>query len=63
MAGKKQGIKIFKGSLRTHWMKYITNVEVLVNPTCPNSISMGQFLHKTMFKMDSKFIQPGFKYK
>lgn len=43
-------------------MKYINVVEVKVNPTCPRSVSFGMFMHKTLIKLDSKFIQPGFKY-
>ena len=63
MPGKKQAIKIFKGSLKTHWMKYVTAVDLKMNPAEPRGMSLGTMMHRTIHTLDSKFVQPGFKYK
>ena len=60
MGGKKQGIKIFTGSLKTHWLQYINKVEVNINPTCPLAMQTGYMVYRTVLKLDSKFTQPGF---
>ena len=60
--GKKQTIAIFKGSLKTHWMRYINNVELQMNPTDFQGMSTGSLIMKTVQSLDSKFVQPGFKY-
>jgi len=35
MGGKKQGMTIFAGSLKSHWLKYINEVQIKTNP-CDN---------------------------
>lgn len=48
MGGKKQGIKIFKGSLKSHWLQYVNKVEVNINPTCPLAMKTGTHVYKTV---------------
>lgn len=31
--GKKKAIMMFKGSTKSHWIRYITNLNMNVNPT------------------------------
>lgn len=32
MGGKKQGMTIFAGSMKSHWIKYINEVTISTNP-------------------------------
>ena len=41
MGGKKQAIAIFKGSLKSHWMKYVTTVNIAMNPTDGHAVGAG----------------------
>ena len=43
-------------------MKYINNVDVKVNPVDGNAFTTSSMLYKTILSLDSKFVQPGFKY-
>jgi hypothetical protein len=54
---------IFKGSTKTHWMRYVTSLNVAVNPA--DSYGLGQSFRilRTLGSLDSKYIQPGFQYK
>ena len=60
--GKKQTIAIFKGSLKTHWMRYINSVDLNMNPTDFQGMSTGSLIMRQVQSLDSKFVQPGFKY-
>lgn len=60
MGGKKQGIKIFKGSLKTHWLMYVNKIEVNINPSCPLAMKTGTMMYRTVMGLDSKYTQPGF---
>ena len=58
--GKKKAIMIFKGSTKTHWIRYVTNLQMAVNPADTYSVSMSFGILRTLGSIDSKFIQPGF---
>ncbi len=60
--GKKKVTMIFKGSLKTHWIRYITNLNINVNPTDIHGMSQSWMLLRTLGSVDSKFLQPGFQY-
>ncbi len=62
MGGKKQGVKILAGSLKTHWMKYINEVNINVNPTDKHGMGMATAMVRTVYTLDTKFVQPGFKF-
>ena len=59
--GKKKAIMIFKGSTKTHWMRYVTNLNVAVNPTDTYGLGQSFRILRTLGSLDSKFIQPGFQ--
>ena len=63
MGVKKNGMTIMAGSLKTHWMKYVTELNMHINPACSVSINTGNSLLLMLAKINSKFIQPGFLYK
>ena len=54
---------MFAGSLKSHWMKYITNIDLQVNPTDTVGTSMAGYMSRTVHQIPSKFVQPGFKFK
>ena len=60
--GKKKAIMIFKGSTKTHWMKYITQLNMAVNPADTYSMSQSFRILRTLGSLDSKFVQPGFTF-
>jgi len=55
MGGKKQAITIYKGSLKSHWMKYINQVDMKVNPADTIGSSMASMMCMTVHRLDSKF--------
>ena len=61
--GKKKAILILKGSLKTHWIRYITNMTMNVNPADRFGLSTSLGLLRTLNTIDAKFLQPGFAYK
>ena len=61
--GKKKAILILKGSLRNHWIKYITQFHLHANPTNFHSVSEGFKMLNLMNTIDSKYLQPGFSFK
>ena len=61
--GKKKAIKIFKGSTKTHWMRYVTSLNVAVNPADTYGLGQSFRILRTLGSLDSKYIQPGFQYK
>ena len=63
MGAKKNGMSILKGSLQTHWIRYVTELNMSINPTCLHSTSMGNKMLNTLAKINSQFIQPGFAFK
>lgn len=58
--GKKKAIMIFKGSTKTHWIRYITQMDMNINPTDVYGMSTSYKLLGLLGHMDSKFLQPGF---
>ena len=60
--GKKKAIMIFKGSTKTHWIRYVTNLKMDVNPADAYGMSQSFGILRTLGSVDSKFIQPGFQY-
>lgn len=43
-------------------MKYVNHVELNVNPADTQGVSMASFMLNTIHRLDSKFVQPGFKF-
>jgi len=54
---------IFKGSTKSHWIKYVTSLNMNVNPVDTYSLSSSFRILRTLGSVDSKFLQPGFQYK
>ena len=54
---------ILKGSLTKHWIMYVTELNMKINPADLNAVSMGNTLLATLASIKSQYIQPGFKYK
>ena len=63
MGAKKNGMTILTGSLKKHWMMYVTELNMKVNPTDTKAVSMGNTLLVTMAQIKSQYIQPGFQFK
>lgn len=62
MAGKKKAILILKGSMKTHWIKYITQLHMHANPCDQLGMGTSLYLLRMLTNVDPKFIQPGFAY-
>jgi hypothetical protein len=60
--GKKKAIMIFKGSMKMHWIRYITNLNMSVNPADNYGMSTSFRILGILSSIDQKFIQPGFTY-
>jgi len=60
--GKKQTMQILKGSLKSHWVRYITEMHINCNMSNLHSVRMSMGLLQMLEGIDSKFIQPGFQY-
>ena len=63
MGAKKNGMTILAGSLKKHWMMYVTELNMKVNPTDLHAVSMGNTLLSSLATTKSQYIQPGFTYK
>ena len=63
MGTKKQGMTIFKGSLKTHWLMYINFLKLSVNPADQLAMKHGNVMVRMMMGLNSKFLQPGFEFK
>ena len=63
MGAKKNGMTILKGSLKSHWIRYVTECHLNINPCEMKALSFGNDMVNKMTKLDSKFIQPGFIFK
>ena len=63
MGVKKNGMKIMSGSLKTHWIQYVTEMNMKINPVCIKSVSTGNMLLQLLSSINSKHIQPGFVWK
>ncbi|CDW87600.1 UNKNOWN [Stylonychia lemnae] len=61
--GKKKATMIFKGSLKTHWIRYITNIKMDVNPAHQTAMKESMQMLRLLNTISSKYIQPGFDYK
>jgi|LauGreDrversion4_2_1035121.scaffolds.fasta_scaffold276575_1 hypothetical protein len=61
--GKKKAIMIFTGSTKSHWIKYVTSLNMNVNPADTYGLSSSFRILRTLGSVDSKFLQPGFQYK
>lgn len=60
--GKKKAIMIFKGSTKSHWIKYVTQLNMAINPADTYGMSQSFNILRTLGSVDSKFLQPGFTY-
>ena len=56
MGVKKNNMKILTGSLRSHWMMYITEFRININPVCAESMSRGFSLLNMLNTIDNKFV-------
>ena len=62
MGGKRQGMTIFAGSLKQHWIRYVTELDLKVNPADPHAVSMMGFMVRNMTSLKSIYVQPGFVF-
>ena len=62
MGKKKQGLIILDGSLKMHWIRYITSINIQINPVDRFAVRRLHNIIHTVNHLDSKFIQPGFKF-
>ena len=62
MGKKKQGMQVLYGSMKKHWLMYIQQVNMNVNPTCDQSMRKLNLMISLLGTLDSKFMQPGFKF-
>jgi hypothetical protein len=60
--GKKKALIILKGSLKTHWIRYITTLNMDVNPADMHGNNQALGIIRMLNTMQSKFLQPGFAY-
>jgi len=60
MGGKRQGMTIFAGSLQQHWIRYVTELDLKVNPADPHAVSMMAFMLRNMTSLKGIYLQPGF---
>lgn len=63
MGGKKKAIMIFRGSTKVHWIRYITNLNMDVNPTSLTAMGTSFRMLNLLNSIDTKYLQPGFQYK
>ena len=63
MGGKKQGIIQLAGSLKTHWIQYVTELNMQVNPADGRAMAMHNLLMNQLMTVNGIFLQPGFNYK
>jgi hypothetical protein len=54
--GKKKAIMIFKGSTKSHWIKYVTSLNMNVNPVDTYGLSSSFRILRTLGSVDSKFL-------
>ena len=60
--GKKKTYQIFANSMREHWLKYVTELNMDVNPACGFGLKYAQNFTLYFENADAKLFQPGFKY-
>jgi len=63
MGVKKQTMTVLKGSLYRHWMMYVTELNMKINPTDLNAVSLGNVMIQSLSQIKSQYVQPGFTYK
>ena len=63
MGTKKNGMTILRGSLQKHWMMYVTDLQMNVNPTDLNAVNLGCQMIADLSRIKSQYVQPGFIYK
>ena len=51
--GKKNAIGVFSGSLKTHWLRYINEVNLNINPADVQGMSTASFMQKTLYGLNS----------
>ena len=56
MGGKKQLQKVFTGSLRSHWIRYINKIDLKLNPADLPSKNTANLMLKTVHKVPSHFV-------
>ena len=62
MGVKKNGMTVLSGSLQTHWIRYVTELKIRVNPTDAHAIAMSNTFLKLMMSLRGEFVQPGFQW-
>ena len=62
MGSKKQGMIVLRGSMKSHWLQYISALNLDVNPADSHGVKILSQMIRTLHTLDSKFIQPGFKF-
>ena len=60
--GKKKAIQILSGSLKTHWIKYISVLNLQPNPTDRYGMGTTFRIIRILNTIDQRYLQPGFKY-
>ena len=60
MGGKKQGMRVLTGSLKSHWMKYVTELHMTLNPTDRKALVMCNYVLGQLKSVKPHFVQPGF---
>lgn len=60
--GKKKSIMILKGSLKTHWIRYVTTLNLNVNPADAYGNAQAKGVLRMLNTIESKYLQPGFAF-
>ena len=60
MGSKKLGQTVLSGSLQTHWIRYVTELKINVNPNDSHAIAMSNMFIRMMMSLRGEFLQPGF---
>ena len=56
MGTKKQGMTVLSGSLQTHWIRYVTELKLNINPNDNHAIAMSNMFVKIMMSLRGEFI-------
>jgi hypothetical protein len=56
--GKKKAIMIFKGSIKSHWIKNVTSLNMNVDPVGTYGLSSSFRILCTLGTVDSNFCNP-----
>ena len=53
MGAKKNGMSILAGSMKLHWIRYVTELHMSINPVDCHSVSLGNYMLNMLSKIDS----------